>query len=92
MDSIMQSVKWCWVCRARYPLQKHHVYGGRNRSVSEENGFVVWLCVDHHIGDHGVHNNPSADLMIKRECQAIYEKDHTREDFIKLIGKNYIDD
>ena len=89
----MQSVKWCYVCRARYPLHKHHIYGGRNRSVSESEGFFVWLCVEHHVGDHGVHNNPRADLMLKKECQAIYEdRIGTREDFIKLIGKNYFDD
>lgn len=91
MESIIQSVKQCWVCHARYPLHKHHIYGGRNRQVSEENGFTVYLCFDHHTGKHGVHNLPYADLMLKRTCQAAYEQDHTRDEFIELIGKSYLD-
>ena len=88
--SILQTEKQCWVCRARYPLHKHHIFGGRNRSISEDHGFYVYLCFDHHTGNHGVHNHPSADLMLKQTCQMAYEKDHTRDDFIKLIGKSYL--
>lgn len=89
--SILQSSKYCWVCRALYPLHYHHIYGGRNRRVSDENGFGVYLCFDHHVGEHGVHNNPRADMALKKTCQMVYERDHgTREDFLKLIGKNYL--
>lgn len=90
-ESIIQKGKYCYVCKARYPLHKHHVYGGRNRQVSEDNGLWVWLCADHHTGTHGVHNLPYADLWLKRTTQATYEATQgSREDFIKLIGKNYL--
>ena len=89
-NSIMQKGKFCYVCYKLYPLHKHHVYGGRNRGVSDDNGFWVWLCPDHHTGDHGVHRLHHADLFLKRTCQSIYEKDHAREDFLELIGKNYL--
>jgi hypothetical protein len=29
--------------------------------------------------------------MLKQHCQMAYEKEHTREDFMALIGKNYLD-
>ena len=90
VKSILQTEKVCWVCHARYPLHKHHIYGGRNRQVSEDNGFFVYLCFEHHTGQKGVHNHPHADLMLKQDCQTVYEKDHTRDDFIKLIGKSYL--
>ena len=30
------------------------------------------------------------DLFLKQTCQKKYEETHTRDDFIKLIGRNYI--
>jgi hypothetical protein len=38
----------------------------------------------------GVHFNRELDLRLKRACQAKYEETHSREEFIALIGKNYI--
>jgi hypothetical protein len=32
------------------------------------------------------------DLLLKRLCQVVYEKDHSREDFMKLIGRNYLEE
>jgi hypothetical protein len=30
------------------------------------------------------------DLLLKRLCQAVYEIDHSREEFMELIGRNYL--
>lgn len=38
-----------------------------------------------------VHFNKEMDLELKRVYQKEYEKNHTREEFIKLIGKSYLD-
>ena len=40
----------------------------------------------------GLHANPGngLDRALKCICQREYEKTHTREEFIDLIGKNYI--
>lgn len=94
MDSIIQTERVCYICRTRHPLHKHHVYFGRgNRDVSEKKGFVVYLCASHHnLGDNCVHKNRSMDLMIKRDFQRKYEETHTREEFMKLIGKNYLEE
>ena len=60
--------------------------------MSEREGFVCWLCQEHHIGQTGVHQNRALDVAIKQECQRAYERTHTRADFMRLIGKNYLED
>ena len=91
--SILQSEKECFFCRATVGLEEHHIYFGRNRKVSDENGFTVWLCPKHHrTCDVSVHREHVVDLLLKRLCQAIYEQEHSREDFMKLIGRNYLEE
>lgn len=73
----------------------HHVFGGSGRrSVSEKYGFIVPLTNDeHNMSDYGIHFNKELDLYIKRKCQKAYEDlGNSRENFINLIGKNYLDD
>lgn len=99
MRSILQSEKRCYMTH-RYDdgtlfghLDKHHIYFGANRKVSEENGFWIWLRHDYHIADspHGTpHNDRRLDLYLKKLCQVEYEKTHTREEFIALIGRSYL--
>lgn len=49
MDSIMQNKKRCYVCGLYAPVEEHHIFfGNPNRRISEENGFKVWLCAEHH--------------------------------------------
>ena len=91
-DSIMQSTKECYITGDTQGLHKHHVYfGNPNRRISEENGFWCWLRYDWHNGSsYGVHFNADLNNRLKRECQELFELNHTREDFISLIGKNYL--
>ena len=32
------------------------------------------------------------DLFLKKICQQMYERNHTRADFMKLIGRNYLEE
>lgn len=91
-DSILQSSRECWFCGRVDGLERHHIYGGNpNRRISETNGFVVWLCHDHHNEPpYGVHFNREMSLALKRECQTAFEKTHSREEFMRLIGRNYL--
>ena len=93
MKSILQTNKECYVCKTTYNLHLHHIYFGPNRKVSDKNGFVVHLCQYHHEGTYGVHGKYGNELnkKLKQECQKKYEQAHTREEFIKLIGRNYLD-
>ena len=91
MESIVQSKKECIVCRTTIGLHKHHVFFGQLRKISEKNGFVVWLCGNHHnMSDNGVHFNKKLDNEIKKLTQEIFERTHSREEFIEIIGKNYL--
>jgi len=93
MDSILQTSKECYITGATTQLHRHHCYGGGRRKISEENGFWIWLRADYHnMSNHGVHFDHQLDLLIKQDCQRKYEETHTREDFIRLIGKNYLED
>ena len=64
-------------------LDAHEIYGGSNRKRSIENGFVVLLCRE-------CHQNEEIIQELRKQYQIRYEKEHTREEFIKLIGKNYL--
>lgn len=93
IDSIIQKdPSFCFLCGSYANLETHHIFGGNpNRRISEENGFKVRLCHwCHNEPPNGVHHNRSRDLTLKRLCQKKYEKNHTRDEFIRLIGKNYI--
>lgn len=64
-------------------LDPHEVYGGSNRKRSIEHGFVKMLCRKCH-GDNKVLQ------QLRINTQKEFEKTHTREEFIKIIGKSYI--
>ena len=72
----------------------HHIYeGSGRRKISEREGFIIPLTPkEHNMSDAAIHFNKTLDLKIKRECQAKYESlGHSREEFIKLIGRNYLE-
>ena len=100
MKSIMQTEKECYLCRKlmdicnERELHLHHIYEGwGNRMVSDRNGFTIWLCGMHHnLSDYGLHFNKDVDLEVKRECQRKFEENHSREEFMNLIGRNYLDE
>lgn len=73
-------------------VEKHHIYEGTaNRKVSEANGFWVYLSPYwHNSSNAGVHHNENNNKWLKRLCQRKFEETHTREKFMKLIGRNYL--
>lgn len=91
MKSIMQDEKYCIITGKPYGLHKHHIYGGPNRRISEEQGFYVYLTPEYHnMSNKGVHFNKELDLALKKACQCRYEETHSREEFIALIGRSYL--
>ena len=89
--SIMSNERKCYVCGTTYNLHRHHVYAGRNRQPSEKYGFWCYLCLYHHNGSNeAVHFNRELDLKLKEECQRRFEENGTREEFVKIIGRNYL--
>jgi len=92
MNSILQDKKECYVCGTYTGLHKHHVYAGyANRKQSEKYGCWCWLCGYHHnLSNAGVHSNKRLNDQIKQTCQAEFEKTHSREDFMRIFGRNYL--
>ena len=90
--SILQEEKCCWFCLTTQNLEYHHIFfGTANRKISDKHNFTCWLCHKHHTGsENSVHRNREMDLNLKKACQLKYEQTHSREDFIKLIGRSYL--
>lgn len=96
MKSILQNDKRCYFTGSTENLHRHHIFfGKRNRKISDQNGFWVWLRYDRHVANSPwatPHNCREVDLMLKRECQKKFEETHSREEFMALIGTNYLED
>ena len=92
MKSILQSEKECFFCGTIFNLHDHHIFfGTANRKISEKYGFKAYLCAGHHnMSNTSVHHNRKLDLVLKSACQRKFEETHSREEFIKLIGRSYL--
>lgn len=79
-------------CPCKGGKNRHHVFFGHaNRRLSEKDGCWVYLCVEHHTGNGGVHQNRDKDLALKMKAQAAWEERYgTREEFRKRYGKSYL--
>lgn len=89
--SILQNEKKCFVTGKEYGLHLHHIYGGSNRQRSDKHGFYVWLIPEYHnMSNKGVHFDKDFDMYLKKLCQAEFEKTHAREEFMEIIGRNYL--
>ena len=73
----------CYYCGKEGKMDLHEVYGGSNRTRSIKNGLVVPLC-------RICHSNEEIIQYLRIKLQKEFEKTHSREDFIKLIGKSLI--
>lgn len=84
---LTNDLEHCYICRfqGKKVLRDdlHEVYGGANRKRSILNGLVVPLCRKHH-------QDKEILSELKVATQKMYEINHTRDEFIKLIGKSYI--
>lgn len=90
--SILQEKKECIICHTTSNLHYHHIYFGKNREISDKNGFTCYLCYEHHEGTRGVHGRDGhkLDIYLKERCQNKFEETHKREEFRKLIGKSFL--
>lgn len=74
-------------------LELHHIFmGNPNRKNSEKYGLKVWLCKEHHTGNTGVHQDIKLDLALKRMAQREFEKKYGRSEFMRVFGRNYLED
>lgn len=92
MESVLQKVKECYVCRTTNNLHSHHIfYGTANRKQSEKYGLKVYLCQEHHTGNTGVHFQKDLDMHLKKIAQEHFEAEQgNREDFRRIFGRSYL--
>ena len=75
------------------PTECHHIFGGPNRKFSEKYGLKVHLCIPHHRGGRkGVHENRELMDRLHEIGQEAFEREHTREEFMQIFGRNYLGD
>lgn len=94
---IQEDTTHCYICGMNSniePLDCHHVFGGANRQLSEKYGLKVYLhhskC--HIFGKQSVHQNSEINNALKKQVQekAMKKYGWSKENFIKLFGKNYM--
>lgn len=91
MKSIISNERVCFICGSPFNLHKHHIFGGANRRLSEQDGLWVYLTGHYHnLSNEGVHFNKELDLQLKQLAQQKYEETHTREEFMQRYGRNYL--
>lgn len=97
-ESIIQSEKRCYKSGKTEETNKlfeHHIFGGTaNRKNSEKYGLKVWLIREWHTDSpNGVHHNAELMQQLHEVGQRAFEEKHgTRADFIRIFGRNYLDD
>jgi hypothetical protein len=91
--SILSNRKECYLCHSTLGLEKHHIFPGPLRKVSEENGFWVYLCLECHTGSKSVHFTASGVDNLKKmqkDCERKYLETHSLEEWMKLMRRNYL--
>lgn len=93
--SIMNTYKGtCWLCGTEGFTEEHHLFGGANRKRSEHYGLKVDLCPScHRLGKHAAHTDPAVALKLHQAGQRAFECVHgPRKEFMRIFGKNYLED
>ena len=86
----MEGLRQCDNCHSSHCIEKHHIFGGANRKISEKYGMVEDLCAECHRGNNGIHFNKEMMLRYKQKHQRIFEEKYGHEAWMELIKKNYL--
>ena len=84
---ITNDLSHCFVCGMR-KQHLHEIFYGKNRLNSIKHGMVIPICFNCHTR---IHNDIDMDLYYKKLFQKEYEKTHTRDEFISIFYRNYLD-
>lgn len=89
--------KECFLCKRNGRgdrLERHHIFGGANRPISEKYGLVVYLCGErcHRTGKYSAHQNGEVAQYLHEYGQkkAMSENNWTVEQFREIFGKSYL--
>lgn len=93
--SLLSNERRCYLCGTTLNLHRHHIYPSAFRSKSEKYGLWVWLCFDHHVGNHGVHTTPEGQARwkkLKAIGQKRFEELYDHDLFMKEFKRNYLEE
>lgn len=83
---LTDDLKHCIICK-QSPVDIHEIYSSGSRKQSMIHGFCCPLCRSCH---QNITLNYQANLKLKQFCQKKYEENHTREEFMTIIHKNFL--
>ena len=82
----------CYLCGSRGYLERHHIFGGPNRKLSEKYGLTVHLCwMDHQDSREGVNYNREKMRKLQKIGQQAFEQTYPGKDFRQIFGRNYLE-
>lgn len=92
--SIIQQGKYCFITKSTRGLHQHHIYfGNPRRALSEKYGLWVYLRYDWHENQpYSVHKDVRLNEWFKRLGQRTFERTHSRVEFMRIFGCNYLDE
>lgn len=83
----------CYICGKWAELDLHEIFSGSsNRKHSKEYGYIIHVCRwCHTLSPTCVQYHRPTNLALKQKFQRIHEQTYSREHFMKVFGKNYLD-
>lgn len=84
---ITTDLEKCYLCKAKKE-DLHEIYEGKNRQLSMKYGLVIPLCRKCHIS---ITNNKTLQEKLHKVGQKVFKKYYKTENFVKIFGKNYLD-
>ena len=82
----------CFACGRSGYTETHHIVYGSLRPIADREGLTCYLCLECHKGTNGVHgkNGNALNRELKRIAQQRWEFLHSHEEWMKMIGRNYL--
>ncbi len=77
----------CQACGSHGPTHIHHIFEGGYRKISERENFVIELCPCCH---NKAHMDKDFGDALKRDCEMEYLEDHSMQDWMELMHRNWI--
>ena len=78
----------CFICGRTGYLETHHMMNGAFRKKSEKYDLLCKLCRDCHYRVH--HQEGTTIKALKAEAQRRFEQTHSREEWMREFGRNYL--
>lgn len=79
----------CFVCGIHQETARHEIFYGPNRSASKREGMWVNVCPSCH---RIIHANPDEFVVLKETGQRTFEVWKPRAEFVRIFGRNYLED